>query len=298
MRDLGTRAVSSLALLSLMWSCISEQDLLTNNHFIVGEERPWVIAHGGSKDLFPENTMVAFDGSMEIGVDALEMDVKMTADDSLICHHDDTIDRMSNGEGSVNDLTYNDLLAFNFGDGFVDLEGNNPYQEEHVGVTLLEAVFHKYPNVNYVVEIKDSGEIGMKAAEKLRRLLTEYDLFNQIIVASFHDEVLLYLNSMDGPTIPISAGAEEAKDFVIAAKFAGRIFYSPDAVAFQLPMKQSGFNLTKQRLLNSAHKHNMAIHYWTIDDVDDMRRLIENGADGLITDRPDLMNELLDEMGY
>jgi glycerophosphoryl diester phosphodiesterase len=85
---------------------------------------------------------------------------------------------------------------------------------------------------------------------------------------------------------------------VITTKSGMTLFYKPDAMALQLPMESAGLNLTRKRIIKQAHKRKMAIHYWTINNKEDMKLLIENGADGLITDRPDLMNEVLNEMGF
>ena len=257
-----------------------------------------MMAHGGAKDLWPENTMVAFEGSVQLGVDVLEIDMKITKDDILVCHHDHTIDRMSDGEGELGEYTFEELLEYNFGYGFQDLDGNYPYREAYVPICKLEAVFDSFPDMYYTVEIKDSGDRGRKAGELLKTMVENYRLEDRMIVASFDDETLTAFLGLEGNTIPVSASQKEATKFVITAKSRTSILFSPEAVALQLPMEELGLNLTTKRVIKSAHKHNMAVHYWTIDDKEDMRTLIENGADGLITDRPDIMIELLEEMGY
>src|SRR6056297_1293931 len=104
----------SVLLLFVLPSCVPEQDFLPENPYMIEEGgRPWVIAHGGAKQLWPENTMPAFEGSAQLGVDMLEIDMKITKDEVLVCHHDNTIDRMSDGEGELGDFTYEELLAFN-----------------------------------------------------------------------------------------------------------------------------------------------------------------------------------------
>lgn len=280
-------------------ACVPEQDFLPQNPYIIEEGgRPWVIAHGGSKKLWPENTMVAFDGSVDLGVDVLEIDMKITKDDVLVCHHDQTIDRMSDGEGDLEEYTYDELLAFNFGEGFESPDGSFPYQEDTVRICSLEEVFDRYQDMYYTVEIKDRGERGIRAGELLKALVEKYQLEERMIVACFDDEVLTAFQALKNNNIPVSTSQKEATKFVITAKTLTGVFYAPEAVALQLPMEQSSLNLTKKHVINSAHKHNMAVHYWTIDDKEDMRMLIENGADGLMTDRPDIMLELLEEMGY
>ncbi len=290
---------TSILLLIALTSCVPEQDFLPDNPYIIEEGgRPWVIAHGGAKQLWPGNTMPAFEGSVQLGVDVLEIDMKITRDDVLVCHHDHTIDRMSDGEGELGAYTYEELLAFNFGDGFEALDGTFPYRDDTVRICKLEEVFDRFPDMYYTVEIKDRGERGERAGELLKALVEKYQLEDRMIVAAFDDETLTAFQGLEDNPIPVSTSQKEATKFVITAKTLTGVFYAPEAVALQLPMEQSNLNLTRKHVINSAHKHNMAIHYWTINDKEDMRELVEKGADGLITDRPDIMLELLEEMGF
>lgn len=296
--DCGSSLYSFIAVLILSVACVPKQELISNNPFILLENsKPWVIAHGGAKDLFPENTMVAFEGAITYNVDALEMDIKLTADNILITHHDDEIDRMSDGEGKVNDYTFEELKKFNFGYDFEDLNGNRPYQNIKVEVTSLESLMVKYTEIPMIIEIKDQEDLGKNAADLLMSMIEKYGRKENTIIASFHDEIIDYILSKENDFL-VSTAEGEARKMVISTKTGFGIFYKPNAMAVQLPMESSGLNLAKKRVVKSAHRHNMAVHYWTIDDKDDMKLLINNGADGLITDRPDLMNEVLKELGY
>lgn len=243
--------------------------------------------------MWPENTMMAFKGSMEIGVDALEMDVNITKDGTLITHHDETIDRMSDGEGKVADFTFEELGTFNFGDGFVNLEGESPYKGLHVAVTALEEVITAYPVIPLIIEIKNTGELGEKAADELIRLIDNYGIKEHTIIASFSDEVLAYIADETDGSYMVSAPEKQARRFVLSTKSGLGVLHWPKSMAAQLPMESAGFNLAKKRIVKSAHRHNMAIHYWTINTKEDMELLIDLGADGLITDRPDLMKEVI-----
>lgn len=191
------------------------KDVVENNPFAISENnRPLVIAHGGAKDLFPENTMVAFDGAVAIGIDMLEIDVCLTKDNILITHHDKTIDDMSDGSGKIRDYTFNELKVFNFGDGFKDLDGNNPYSDTIVSVTKLADVFKKYPTLLYNVEIKDDGETGEIAAAILYDLIREFELQNQILVPSFNDDTINYFRDITDNSIFTSSAREETKKYI------------------------------------------------------------------------------------
>lgn len=261
--------------------------------------RPLVIAHGGAKDLFPENTMVAFDGSYEIGIDMLEIDVALTQDNILITHHDLTIDSMTDGSGTVRSYTYEELQAFNFAYGFSGLDGSNPYLDDPVSVTKLEDVFIKYPDLLFNVEIKDKGEDGNLAASVLFDLIKKYELQDRILVPSFSDENIQYFRELTEGTVMTSSASDETKTFIyMHLAQVDNLHGKTDYVAMQLPTSNSGVNLDTSAIINDAHRRNIAVHYWTIDDPETMKDLIEKGADGIITDRPDLLNEVLTDMGY
>jgi len=285
---------------ALFTGCVPKQDLLEVNAFRIEKgSRPWVIAHGGAKKLYPENTPFAFEQVQQFNIDVLEMDVCMTKDEILVTHHDLTIDRMSDGSGDVISYTFEELLAFNFGDGFKDLQGNYPYKDSsYIPIGTLEHVMSQYGNMYLNIELKNRGENGKRAAEKLLELIAKYDLYDKVLIASFSDEVLDHLVEISAGKIPISTSEEETKDLVFTGLSAADYLYHPTAVAAQIPTRNSGINLDTKRIINACHRRDMAIHYWTINDKAEMKKLIEMGVDGLITDRPDLMQEVLEELGF
>ncbi|MDX1357877.1 MAG: glycerophosphodiester phosphodiesterase [Clostridia bacterium] len=292
--------IAGIAILFGIIQLIPAKDVIKDNPFALSyNNRPLVIAHGGAKDLFPENTMVAFDGAMEIGVDMLEIDVCLTKDNVLITHHDKTIDDMTEGIGLVRDYTYEELKAFNFGAGFKDLDGNNPYENVHVSVTKLADVFMKYPDILYNVEIKDGGETGEIAASILYQLIREYNLQDQILVPSFSDETINHFRAITDNSVMTSSAREETKKFIyFHLAQADNLIFDIEYEAMQLPLSNSGINLATKAIIRDAHRRNIAVHYWTIDDKETMRKLILMGVDGIITDRPDLLNDVLEELGY
>ncbi len=280
-------------------SCVPKQDAIEINPYrLSNDQAPWIIGHGGAKDLFPENTMLAFQGAVDFGVDALEMDVTMTKDEVLVTHHDLSIDARSNGTGNVIDYTYQELLQFNFADDFKDIAGNNPYQNDTIAIGKLENVFIKFGDMPLMVEIKDRGEDGKRAAEALKTLIETYQIENNIVVVAFSEETLAYFYDITDGEILIGTSEEETKNFVFTGLSAMEFLYNPTASVVAIPTSNSGINLGTKRIIKSAHRRNMAVHYWTINEKEEMRELINLGADGLITDRPDIMKALLIEMGF
>ncbi|MCI4668539.1 MAG: glycerophosphodiester phosphodiesterase [Bacteroidia bacterium] len=288
-----------ILIIGISSACVPQQKLAPSNPFLLEDGmRPWIIAHGGSKDLFPENTMIAFNGSVQIGIDALEIDLCMTKDEQIVCHHDLTIDRTSDGEGDLINYTFEELQEFNFGADFTDIDGMMPYKDSLVHIPLLQEVIESFPSMPLIIELKNRAENGKRAAEKLKDLLDNYDLKDRVIVASFSKEVLDHFAEITDNKYMVSGSEAEVEDFVFSGLSGVAFLYRPKSVAVQIPMSQAGINLSTRRIINSAHSRNMAVHYWTIDDKDDMKLLLDNGADGLITDRPDLMWEVLEEMGF
>ncbi len=277
-----------------------------SNFKIEDGEAPLVISHGGAKHLYPENTVMAFEESFEMGVDVLEMDLCMTADGMLVTHHDLTVDATANATGEVNDYTYEQLLSMNFGYNFEDLDGDLPYRDETDTETLsrlvpmtVEEMFSQFgDDALYVMEIKDGEEVGFAAAEELNRLIDEYELWEYVCVASFHSEVMDHFVEIKDDRVNISMDMSSATTFVVANYAGFGIFFEFPHAGLQLPPSMSGIPLDNSYLEYKIHHNNMFLHYWTINDKEEMRRLIELGCDGIITDRPDLMIELLAEMGY
>ncbi|WP_249029905.1 glycerophosphodiester phosphodiesterase [Tannockella kyphosi] len=269
-------------------------------------EAPLVIAHGGAKLLYPENTVYAFENVYDMGVDVLETDLCLTADGQLITHHNLTIDDYTNYSGYVNDYTYDELKEMNYGYNFESLDGEYVYRDTTDEELLAQLVpmevqdmFTRYgTDVLYIMEIKDDGENGKIAADLLNEYIVTYGLQEYVCVASFDEETLAYFNEIKDPSIITSMDEPTAYDFIISNLVGYGFFMDFDAAGLQLPLEQSGIDLTNFYVMYKIHHNNMFVHYWTINDYDDMIMLIEKGADGIITDRPDLLFEALEEMGY
>lgn len=267
------------------------------NPFIIRQgETPLVIAHRGGRNLAPENTLVAFDNAVAMGVDVLEMDVCVTADGIAVTLHDLTIDRTSDGSGDVSTFTFEELQAFNFGAKFRALNGTYPYADVHVPIPSVEQIFARHPNQLMEIEIKSPGALGRVAARELVRLIEAYGMARKVIVFSFFDDVMQYYRSVAPRDFFIGASLGESIQFV-SAVLANRDTIVPlraDMFAFPHDLQLAW----SPAVIRAANIHRIGIHYWTVNGKDDMRRLIEKGAHGIITDRPDLMFEVLEEMGF
>jgi len=270
--------------------------------FATEEGRPLIMAHGGAKDLFPENTITAFDGAASMGVDVLEMDVSLTADNVLVTIHGPDLASTTNGEGPVREATYDEIQALDAGYRFQGSGIDYPFRGKGVRHPALRDVLERYQDTPllFCIELKDGGEEGKIAAEQLANMLRDLGLEERVMVASFADETLETFRSVSGRRVPTSGSEEEIRKNLIPSLFyLDKWWLFPGPVStLQIPVEGAGFDLTRKRVIKHAHQHGQAVHYWTIDDPQMMRMLMKRGADGLITDRPDLAREIFGEMGY
>ncbi|MEH7275018.1 glycerophosphodiester phosphodiesterase [Neobacillus vireti] len=243
--------------------------------------------------------MTAFENAVNLGVDVLETDIHITKDGHLVAIHDPTVDRTTNGKGAVSDLTLAEIQGLDGGYHFTDLEGNYSFRGKGVYIPTVDEMFQAFGKMKIEIEIKDDNppERINEIASKLWSLIEIYQMKDKMIIAAFDQDILTTFDKYAKGRVALSAGRQEVKSFVIFHKFFLRNLYVPKVDAFQLPVEDSGFDLTDKRLINGAHRLGMNIHYWTIDDPKTMEELIDTGADGILTNRPDLLLKLLKEKG-
>ncbi len=257
--------------------------------------RPLVIAHQGGKLLAPGNTIEAFGHAVDLGVDVIETDIHITKDGHLVTIHDPTVDATTDGSGYVKDYTLKELQRLDAAYHFQDLKGTFSYRGKNVYVPTLEEVFQRFPNTKVNIEIKDDNPQDRieEIIQKLLKLVAEYNMEDKVLIASFDQNIINLVETYSQGTVATQGGRQEAKKFVILQKLFLRNLYQSKVDAFQLPLQEGDFDLTQPILINGAHRIGLYVHYWTINDKDTMERLVRNGADGVITDRPDLLLEVV-----
>ncbi len=181
-------------------------------------------------------------------------------------------------------------------------EGVSPRHDTKYLVTTLEDLITKFPTQRIIVEIKPYGDLGVKTTDAVLALMDQYDdtlnTYERISLASFHRSIFDYfveLKATSHPDLLFSPQTADAAKFYALFTFRLDLFYTTDVGSFQFPLTQYNLNLASEELVNTAHRHNIAVHYWTINDEDDMRKLIEIGADGIVTDRLRLLKSIIDE---
>lgn len=249
-----------------------------------------VIAHRGGLALSPENTIEAFKNADEMGVDAIELDIHSSKDGEIVIMHDDTIDRTTDGSGDIRDYTLSELKSFDAGYRWTDDGGvSYPFRGKGIQIPTLSEAFSKIKSANIIVEIKQSEPSIIKP---LCDLIRKYGLENKVIAASFSSDALLEFRR-SFPEAATSATKAEAVKFFILNMFHLAGFYKPPAVALQVPEYHEGRKVINKRFVDSARKNNIEVHAWTINELDDMRRMISLGVNAIVTDYPDRLLKLL-----
>lgn len=254
-----------------------------------------VIAHQGGEEVRPSNTMAAFNHAAEMGVDVLEMDVHSTADGVLVLIHDDTVDRTTDGTGKVNELTFAEIQQFDAGEYWTDDDGATyPYRGQGITIPALEEVLQTHGDLPMVIEIKQETP---SIIEPFCNMLQKYEMTDRVLVGSFHHEVLIEFREAC-PGVATSMSQKEITPLWALSLVGLEEFYTPAGQAVQVPLTSElpvlgEVDVVTERFINNAHKRNIHVEVWTIDDPAEMERLIGMGVDGIITDRPDLMLDVL-----
>lgn len=251
---------------------------------------PLVIAHQGGEHLRPSNTLAAFANAVDLGVDVLEMDIHSTQDGMLVVMHDDTVDRTTDGHGRIQDLTLAAIKELDAGYYWTDDDGQTyPYRGQGITVPTLEEVLAAYPDMPMNIEIKQSEP---SIVRPFCDLLDQYDLRERVLVASFHPETMVEFRAACPGVATSMTEPEIRRFFTLNTLHLGRLFNPPGA-AFQVPEYSGDLHVVTPRFLAGARERGIDVHPWTINDAADMQRLVDLGVDGVITDRPDLLLEIL-----
>ena len=254
-------------------------------------ERPVLLfAHRGGEGRWPSNTLLGFEQSLKLGADVLELDIHRTADNVLVVRHDPVVDTTTNGQGRICDLSLADIKKLDAGYTW-SADGGASFPFRGLGVTIptLAEVIRAFPNARLNIDIKPEDP---PVVHNFCKMLNEYNLLAQVTVGSFHDRQLELFRQVC-PAIATAAGVSETRRFLVLSRlFLDRFFRSP-ARAFQVPEYAGRLRLVTPRFIRRAHARGLQVHIWTVNEVPDMQRLIAWGVDGLMTDYPDRLAEVL-----
>lgn len=252
------------------------------------DQYPLVIAHAGS-ELFPHDTLYALKEYAAMGVDILEMDLHMTADGEIILIHDDTVDRTTDGSGDVREMTLAEVQALDAGWYWTKDEINYPFRGQGIVIPTLREVFETFPGYPMIIEIKQETP---SMAQPLCDLIRQHDMETHVLVPSFNDAAIQEFRAVC-PEVATAASRDEVRDFVIRGFLLMGGTITPEFEALQVPEEDGGVPVVTRLFLWFARNRNVEVHIWTINDPAEMERFIEMGLDGIMTDRTDLLLEIL-----
>ena len=275
--------------------------------------RPLISAHRGGSNLNPENTQMAFDYIVDNKLaDIIELDIRVTKDNKLVIIHDETINRTALDENLeqivICEQTYEDLLKYNLGYNFETKDGEKPYKDitieeaKNKGLTimLLEEFLERYKdsNIKVLIEIKDSGDLANFVVDETMKLLNEkYNSWKEeSMIISFTDSVIDYIIKTYPEQSVGVLGYKMIGEIVFQQLGLNALYYA-NYTSIQTKMSRKvgpiTINLATKNFVDKAHERNQTVAYWTINDLEEMRLLIEIGADIITTDSPDLLKEEL-----
>lgn len=282
-------------------------------------DNPWLqkpflnIAHQGGAHEAPSNTLFAFKEAERLGYDVLELDVHATADRHLVVIHDTTVDRTTNGSGRIDSMTLAQVktldAAYWFSGGADVCKDNGctwPYRGMATGdvtpvagytandfkIPTLEEVLIEFPDMLINIEIKRTAPDTVPYEKELSDLLNAYERANDTIVVSFYDNAT-ELFKVHNSSVSTATGTGETAAFWASAQ--GPLPGAPNLRyhALQVPITFEGVTVVTQEFVERAHANGLAVHVWTINAHDEMCELIAWDVDGIMTDRPSVLESIL-----
>lgn len=250
---------------------------------------PLAIAHRGSRLLWPENTIEAFQNAVDLGYRYLETDLHRTSDGVLVTFHDDTLDRTTEGAGPISRLTWEELSRLDAAYHFAPHE-DFPRRGQGVRVPSLVEVLETFPDVKLVLDLKGPG-----FEAELAGLLTAHGAEDRVIVGAFSDTRLARFRRASRGRVATSSGPAETIAIWTASRIGRPLRTRADAL--QVPEDFAFVVLADSKLVAAAEAAGKQVHVWTVNDPDHMARFLDAGVHALITDRPDTLKQLLESRG-
>ncbi|MFK7975859.1 MAG: glycerophosphodiester phosphodiesterase family protein [Halioglobus sp.] len=296
------------------------------------EPNPWLrngadplnFAHRGGVTDFPENTLYAYSEAAKAGADVLEMDVYQTKDNQLVVLHDLDVDRTTNGMGNVVDLTLAELRTLDAAYWFVTDEGTprgqadsaylfrgiatgdvpppEGYSPEDFQIPTLEEALARFPDNLINLELKPDLDGAGDYEAQMATLLKRYGRFTDVIAVSFVDSAANAFKA-EAPCVYTAVPLDQGTALVLAGLGEGTFPPVPEHVSFQVPPDTSQIGpqipddffleVVTPDFIADSHAVNLAVQVWTINSCEEMLRMIDLGVDGIMTDRPILLEQIL-----
>ncbi|HEY6532438.1 MAG TPA: glycerophosphodiester phosphodiesterase [Acidimicrobiales bacterium] len=237
---------------------------------------PIPFAHRGGAGDWPENTMPAFAGAVALGYRYVETDAHVTADGVVLAFHDDKLDRVTDRRGVIAEMPWAEVRE-------ARVDGVEP-------IIVLEDLLTTWPDLRVNIDPKHDAVVAPLAA-----LLRRVGAVHRVCIGSFSDQRIERMREHLGPRLCTSLGPRAVAGLRLASLGLGRS--RPTGCCVQVPVRARHIPIVSDRFVQTAHRHGLPVHVWTIDDPDEMARLLELGVDGIMTDRPATLRQVLRARG-
>ena len=248
-------------------------------HPFLDHPGPIPFAHRGGAGDWPENTMPAFEGAVQLGFRYLETDVQVTADGLIVAFHDDDLARVTDRSGRIHELPWSEVRR-------ARVDGREP-------IPLLEELLGAWPDVRVNIDAKRDETVEPLAAA-LRRL----GAVERVCVGAFSGSRLAKIRRLLGPSLCTSMSPAEVVRLRVGSLVPrGAALARSAAACVQVPVRQGPLPILDHRTLALSHELGLPVHVWTIDDPVEMGRLLDLGVDGIMTDRPAVLKDVMTVRG-
>ncbi|MEM7141431.1 MAG: glycerophosphodiester phosphodiesterase [Actinomycetota bacterium] len=237
---------------------------------------PIAFAHRGGAEVHPENTERAFRHAVELGFTHLESDVHVTRDGVAISFHDHELDRVTDREGVIADLDWSEVRR-------ARVDGTE-------AIMTLDELFEAFPSSRLNLDPKHEA-----AVEPLADAILRHDAVDRVMVGSFSDRRIAKVRQRVGPRLAVSAGPRHTAALLVRSR--GVPVPTQWFHALQVPTTMRGLPVVTERLVDHLHEVGTQLHVWTINDPEEMSRLLDLGVDGIMTDRPGVLRDVMVERG-
>tara|TARA_B100000963_G_C22590841_1_gene655415 strand:+ start:130 stop:867 length:738 start_codon:yes stop_codon:yes gene_type:complete len=227
------------------------------------------LSHRGNSKKFIENSFEAFNSIVHMGYKHIETDLRMTLDGEVIAFHDPDLKRLFNLDLQVKDLTFNEIA--------------NLFREKNCRLLTLEDAFKEFPNVNFNIDLKVK-EVVQDSID----IVADLNVFDRVCFASFHSSHTKKVLQHNRNAI-VSMGMKDV------ALFKFFKIHNKNIKIIQIPLRWKGIKVLTRNLIQKADESNLLVHVWTINDRKTINYLIDLGVNGIVTDEPELLMEIMKE---
>lgn len=251
-----------------------------------GSPLPRIFGHRGAAGVAPENTLPSFAVAKTLGVSYLELDVHATRDDVVVVLHDPTLDRTTNETGPVCERTWDQVSKLDAGYRYTSDGHSFPYRGQGVRIPTLESVLQRFPACCFNVEIKQENP---PIVEQVFDILHRTRTVDRTLLAAEHHAIMARIRAVGRGSVATSMSALEVADFMGRLGANNWQGYETVARAAQVPCAFGGIDLVTRESIDALHRLGCEVHVWTINDPDEIERLLDLGVDGIISDFPGLV---------